>query len=65
MKTLGNLEKCLIQDKKTLTEFLQEELGIYAQDLIAITDKFKVLAGLRWSYFRKQKHHCRKLFKQH
>ena len=25
MKTLGNLEKCLIQDKKTLTEFLQEE----------------------------------------
>ena len=24
-KTLGNLEKCLIQDKKTLTEFLQEE----------------------------------------
>ena len=26
MKTLGNLEKCLIQDKKTLTEFLQEEL---------------------------------------
>ena len=26
MKTHGNLEKCLIQDKKTLTEFLQEEL---------------------------------------
>ena len=26
MKILGNLEKCLIQDKKTLTEFLQEEL---------------------------------------
>ena len=25
-------------------------MGIYAQDLIAITDKFKVLAGLRWSY---------------
>lgn len=25
-------------------------LGYYAQDLISITDKFKVLAGLRWSY---------------
>ena len=24
--------------------------GIYAQDLISITDKFKVLAGLRWSW---------------
>ena len=25
-------------------------LGIYAQDLISITDKFKVLAGIRWSW---------------
>jgi len=24
--------------------------GIYAQDLISITDKFKILAGLRWSW---------------
>lgn len=24
--------------------------GVYAQDLISITDKFKVLAGLRWSW---------------
>ena len=24
--------------------------GIYAQDLISLTDKFKVLAGLRWSW---------------
>jgi iron complex outermembrane receptor protein len=24
--------------------------GIYAQDLISVTDKFKVLAGLRWSW---------------
>ena len=24
--------------------------GIYAQDLISITDKFKVLAGIRWSW---------------
>ncbi|HRN46381.1 MAG TPA: TonB-dependent receptor, partial [Flavobacterium sp.] len=24
--------------------------GIYAQDLISLTDKFKVLAGIRWSW---------------
>ena len=28
--------------------------GVYAQDLISITDKFKVLAGLRWSWQESQ-----------
>lgn len=28
----------------------QNRFGIYVQDLISITSKFKVLAGLRWSY---------------
>ena len=27
-----------------------QRFGIYAQDYIELTDKFKVLAGLRWSY---------------
>ncbi|KIA89038.1 TonB-dependent siderophore receptor [Kaistella jeonii] len=27
-----------------------QRFGIYAQDFIELTDKFKVLAGLRWSY---------------
>ncbi|MBD1394209.1 TonB-dependent receptor [Mucilaginibacter glaciei] len=33
-----------------LTTTPQNRMGIYAQDLISITSKFKVLAGLRWSY---------------
>jgi iron complex outermembrane receptor protein len=28
--------------------------GVYAQDLISITDKFKILAGLRWSWQESQ-----------
>ncbi|WP_031526418.1 TonB-dependent receptor [Dyadobacter crusticola] len=28
----------------------QSRLGIYVQDLITLTSKFKVLAGVRWSY---------------
>ena len=36
--------------QKDLNRIPTRRVGIYAQDLIAITDKFKVLAGLRWSY---------------
>ena len=28
----------------------QDRFGVFAQDLISLTPKFKVLAGLRWSY---------------
>lgn len=27
-------------------------LGYYVQDLVSITDKFKILAGIRWSYLK-------------
>ncbi|WP_229213935.1 TonB-dependent receptor [Dyadobacter psychrotolerans] len=33
-----------------LTTTPQNRMGIYVQDLISLTSKFKVLAGLRWSY---------------
>jgi iron complex outermembrane receptor protein len=32
------------------TEAPTYRLGYYAQDLVSLSDKFKVLAGLRWSY---------------
>ncbi len=32
------------------TEAPTYRMGIYAQDLISLSDKFKVMAGLRWSY---------------
>jgi iron complex outermembrane receptor protein len=37
-------------DITTLTTAPVNRFGAYAQDLISITDKFKVLAGLRWSW---------------
>lgn len=36
--------------KKERTRIPTQRFGIYAQDFISLTDKFKVLAGLRWSY---------------
>ncbi|WP_069658735.1 TonB-dependent receptor [Arcticibacter eurypsychrophilus] len=33
-----------------LTTTPQNRMGIYIQDLVSISSKFKVLAGLRWSY---------------
>lgn len=36
--------------KKDLTRTPTRRAGVYVQDLIAVTDKLKVLAGLRWSY---------------
>ena len=36
--------------KKDLNRIPTRRVGVYAQDLISITDKFKILAGLRWSY---------------
>ena len=33
-----------------------KRFGVYAQDLISITDKIKVLAGLRWSWQEAQAH---------
>ncbi|MGZ5197660.1 MAG: TonB-dependent siderophore receptor, partial [Kaistella sp.] len=36
--------------KKDRTRIPTQRFGIYLQDYIGITDKFKVLAGLRWSY---------------
>ena len=35
---------------RQLTEAPINRAGLYAQDLIALSDKWKVLAGLRWSY---------------
>jgi len=35
---------------KTITETPTKRIGIYAQDLISLSEKFKVLAGLRWSF---------------
>jgi len=37
-------------DKKTLAETPINRFGVYVQDLIAITPKLNLLAGLRWSY---------------
>lgn len=36
-------------DKTALTTASQNRFGVYAQDLISLTSKFKVLAGLRWT----------------
>ncbi|MCP2037780.1 TonB-dependent siderophore receptor [Chryseobacterium sp. HSC-36S06] len=38
--------------KKDRTRIPTQRFGIYLQDYIGITDKFKVLAGLRWSYIQ-------------
>lgn len=35
---------------KTITETPTKRIGVYAQDLISLSEKFKVLAGLRWSF---------------
>jgi iron complex outermembrane receptor protein len=35
---------------RTITETPTNRIGIYAQDLISINEKFKVLTGVRWSY---------------
>lgn len=37
-------------EAKTITETPINRIGIYAQDLISINEKFKVLTGLRWSF---------------
>ncbi|MDA9555625.1 TonB-dependent siderophore receptor, partial [Pelobium sp.] len=37
---------------QTITRTPTNRIGIYAQDLVSITNKFKVLAGLRWSFQR-------------
>jgi iron complex outermembrane receptor protein len=37
-------------DKKTLAETPINRFGVYVQDLIAITPKLNLLAGVRWSY---------------
>lgn len=36
--------------KRDRTRIPTQRFGIYAQDFISITEQFKVLAGLRWSY---------------
>ncbi|WP_312421729.1 TonB-dependent siderophore receptor [Epilithonimonas sp.] len=36
--------------KRELTRTPTRRAGLYLQDLISITDKLKVLAGIRWSY---------------
>lgn len=36
--------------KKDRNRIPTQRFGIYAQDFIELSDKFKVLAGLRWSY---------------
>ena len=36
--------------KKDLTRTPTRRVGVYIQDLISVTDKLKVLAGIRWSY---------------
>ena len=38
--------------KKDRTRIPTQRFGIYLQDYIGITEKFKVLAGLRWSYIQ-------------
>jgi iron complex outermembrane receptor protein len=39
-------------DYSTRTNTLINRVGFFAQDLVALTDKFKVLAGIRWTYQR-------------
>ena len=36
--------------KRTLTKGPTQRTGIYAQDLVSLTEKFKVLAGVRYTY---------------
>lgn len=36
--------------KKDLTRVPTRRIGVYVQDLIALTEKLKFLAGVRWSY---------------
>lgn len=36
--------------KKDLTRTPTRRVGVYIQDLISVTEKLKVLAGIRWSY---------------
>ncbi|MFC4685493.1 TonB-dependent siderophore receptor [Epilithonimonas pallida] len=36
--------------KKNLTRTPTRRVGVYIQDLISVTEKLKVLAGIRWSY---------------
>jgi iron complex outermembrane receptor protein len=37
-------------DEKTLAETPINRFGVYVQDLIGITPKLNLLAGVRWSY---------------
>lgn len=37
-----------------IVETTTNRFGIYAQDLVSLTDKFKVLAGIRWSWQESQ-----------
>lgn len=37
-------------EKKDLTRTPTRRIGVYVQDLVSITEKLKVLAGIRWSY---------------
>ena len=49
----GNFDQGgMIPDAKTtkIVKTATNRFGIYAQDLVSLTDKFKVLAGLRWSW---------------
>ena len=36
--------------KQSLTRTPTRRVGVYLQDLVSITEKFKLLAGIRWSY---------------
>ena len=36
--------------KQSLTRTPTRRVGVYVQDLVSITEKFKLLAGIRWSY---------------
>ncbi|MFC4165557.1 TonB-dependent siderophore receptor [Epilithonimonas zeae] len=36
--------------KQSLTRTPTRRAGVYLQDLVSITEKFKLLAGIRWSY---------------
>ncbi len=41
--------------KKDLTRTPTRRVGVYIQDLVSITEKLKVLAGIRWSYLENMK----------
>ncbi len=40
--------------KRTLTKAPVKRAGVYIQDLISITEKIKILAGIRYSYFDRE-----------